>query len=99
MARILHGDFEWDEAKARLNLKHHGVSFEEATSVFDDPLGVPYIDEEHSREESRYVILGESNQRRLLIVAYAQRERIRIVSARKMAASELRTYEESEKNF
>jgi uncharacterized protein len=60
MSTIVRGEFEWDEAKARLNIMHPGVSFEEAASVFDDPLGVPYVDEEHSREERRYVILGAS---------------------------------------
>ncbi len=99
MATILHGNFEWDEAKARQNLKQHGVSFLEAISVFDDPLLVPYVDEEHSLHEKRYVILGLSNQNRALVVTYAERERTRIISARRLTPSERRSYEESEEKF
>jgi len=51
---IIYGDFEWGEAKARRNLSYHGVSFVEATTLFDDPLFVLYKDEEHSSQESRY---------------------------------------------
>ena len=61
MGDIVYGDFEWDEAKASRNLSRHGVSFVEATTLFDDPLLVPYKDEEHSSQESRYVIIGQSN--------------------------------------
>jgi len=96
---IVYGDFEWDEAKARRNLSRHGVSFVEATTLFDDPLFVPYKDEEHSSQESRYVIIGESKENRLLVVAYTQRERTRIIGVRKVTPRERRKYEESEKEF
>ena len=96
---IIYGDFEWDEVKARRNLSRHGVSFVEAATLFDDPLFVPYEDEEHSSQESRYVIIGESNENRLLVVAYTQRERTRIIGARKVTSRERRKYEESEKEF
>ena len=99
MGDIIYGDFEWDEAKARRNLSHHGGSFVEATTLFDDPLFVPYKDEEHSSQESRYVIIGESNENRLLVVAYTRRERTRIIGARKVTPRERRKYEESEKEF
>ena len=99
MGDIVYGDFEWDEAKARRNLSRHGVSFVEATTLFDDPLFVLYKDEEHSSQESRYVIIGESNENRLLVVAYTQRERTRIIGARKVTPRERRKYEESEKEF
>jgi len=99
VGEIVHGDFEWDQAKARSNLRRHGVSFVEAITLFEDPLFVPYKDEEHSSRESRYVIIGESNENRLLVVAYTQRERTRIISARKVTPRERRKYEESEKEF
>ena len=99
MGDIVYGDFEWDEAKARRNLSRHGVSFVEATTLFDDPLFVPYKDEEHSSQESRYVIIGESKENRLLVVAYTQRERTRIIGVRKVTPRERRKYEESEKEF
>jgi uncharacterized protein len=74
--------FEWDENKARLNFSKHGISFEEARTVFDDPLYVDFYDPDHSDEENRYIILGESQQGHLLIVSYTERgDIIRLVSA------------------
>ena len=99
MVATVHRYFEWDDAKARRNLKHHGVSFLEAATVFDDPLFVVYSSEEHSLEEERYVILGLSDKNRLVAVVYAQRERIRIIAARELTPRERRNYEESEKGF
>ena len=88
--------FEWDEAKAAANLVKHGVSFDEAKTVFTDPLFVDFYDPEHSVEEHRYITIGESKQGRLLIVAYTQRdEAIRLISAREVTSTEREAYEES----
>lgn len=89
--------FEWDERKARDNLRKHGVSFEEASTVFADPLSSTIADEEHSAMEERSVIIGESNRLRLLVVVFTDRdERIRIISARLPTRRERRDYEEGE---
>lgn len=81
--------FEWDEDKARANLEKHGVSFE------DDTLYVDFHDPEHSYEEHRYIILGESNQGRLLFVSYTERgDIIRLISSREATPGERRDYEE-----
>ena len=61
--------FEWDEEKAAANFAKHGVSFEEAQAVFDDPLNVDFYDPDHSDDEHRYIIIGESQQKRLLLVS------------------------------
>jgi uncharacterized protein len=66
-------DFEWDDTKARTNLSKHGVSFDEAKTVFTDPLYVDFYAPDHSDDEERYIIVGVSQQRRLLIVAYTDR--------------------------
>jgi len=88
--------FEWDHEKARRNLKKHGVSFAEASTVFGDPLSIVFGDPDHSAEEDRYLIVGHSYKNRLLIVAFTEREnRIRIISARKLTARERRDYEEA----
>jgi uncharacterized protein len=88
-------EFEWDEEKAAANLAKHGVSFEEAKTVFDDPLYVDFYDPDHSFDEHRYIIIGESQQRRLLIVSYAERDNvIRLISVREVTRSERETYEE-----
>jgi len=86
--------FEWDEDKAGANLEKHGVSFEESQTVFDDPLFVDFYDLEHSYDEHRYIILGASNQGRLLTVSYTERgDNIRLISAREATAAERRAYE------
>ena len=89
--------FEWDEQKARSNRIKHSVSFDEASSVFDDPLGKIFDDELHSSDEHREIILGHSIKRRLVVVCFTERpnERIRIVSARLPTAQERKTYEEN----
>jgi len=88
--------FEWDEAKAAANLAKHGVSFEEAATIFDDPLYVDFYDPRHSQEEHRYIIIGESKQRRLLIMSYTERqETIRPIRARIPTRSERKDYEEA----
>ncbi|MCL1491850.1 MAG: BrnT family toxin [Pseudanabaena sp. Salubria-1] len=87
--------YEWDENKAIKNLAKHGVSFAEAKTIFDDPLYVDFYDLDHSEDEERYLIVGESNRGRLLIVSYTERrESIRIISAREVTKSERETYEE-----
>jgi uncharacterized DUF497 family protein len=89
--------FEWHEYKARSNRIKHGVSFDEASSVFDDSLAKIFDDEPHSGDEHREIIVGHSIKRRLLLVCFTERpnERIRIVSARQPTAKELKAYEES----
>ena len=87
--------FEWDDRKAKRNIKKHGVSFEEASTVFADPLAVTIHDPLHSDEEDRYVTLGQSQRRRLLVVVFTDRDdRIRIISARVATRRERRDYEE-----
>jgi uncharacterized protein len=87
--------FEWDDNKAETNSSKHGVSFEEAKTVFDDLLYVDFYDPDHSEAEERYLIVGRSNRRRLLIVSYTERgDLIRIISARKVTRSEREAYEE-----
>jgi uncharacterized DUF497 family protein len=87
--------FEWDEKKAALNLEKHGVSFEEAQTVFDDSFFLVYPDHVHSVGEPRYVILGESSEWRALVVVYTERgSTIRIISAREADKQEQRDYEE-----
>ncbi|BDA71041.1 hypothetical protein RIVM261_065360 [Rivularia sp. IAM M-261] len=88
-------EFEWNEDKAAKNLSKHSVSFEEAKTVFDDPLYVDFYDPDHSVDEERYLIVGESNRRRLLIVSYTERgNSIRIISARVVTRAEREVYEE-----
>jgi uncharacterized DUF497 family protein len=86
--------FEWDNKKSRQNLKKHGVSFEEAATVFGDPLSLTIDNQFHSEEEERFVTIGESNRRRLLVVVYTERgDNIRIISARVATPRERRSYE------
>ena len=87
--------FEWDENKAARNLSKHGVSFEEAKTVFDDPLYIDFYDPDHSEDEARYLIIGASNRRRLLIVSYTERnDSIRLISAREVTRNEREAYEQ-----
>ena len=87
--------FEWDEDKARRNLKKHGVSFEEASSVFGDSLALTIPDPLHSEEEERFITLGESHRRRLLVVVSTDRgDRTRVISARVATPRERKQYEE-----
>jgi len=90
--------FEWDEEKAKKNLNKHGVSFEEASAVFGDPLAITIPDPLHSEDEDRFITLGESSRRRLLVVVSTERgDNIRIISARVATRRERKDYEESEK--
>ena len=87
--------FEWDPDKAAKNLKKHGVSFEEATTVFRDTQSITTFDPDHSRDECRYISVGWSVRARLLMVAHTDREEcIRIISARKLTRKERLQYEE-----
>lgn len=88
-------EVEWDESKNRLNQKNHQASFEEAATVFDDPLALITPDDEHSFSEKRYHIIGETVLGDVLIVTYTERgDKIRIISARTPTRRELRDYEE-----
>ena len=89
--------FEWDKDKAASNLKKHGVSFEEASTVFDDPLANIFDDEDHSADERREIIIGHSNQNRLLLTCFIERAEniIRIFSARLATKKEHKDYEEN----
>lgn len=89
--------FEWDPRKARANLAKHGVSFDEALTVFADPLGRLEDDDRHSVSEPRLVLLGRSGAHRLLAVMFTDRgpDRIRLISARPATRSERRQYEEA----
>jgi uncharacterized DUF497 family protein len=87
--------FEWDPAKAARNLRKHGVSFEDAASVFYDPLAVTGRDPDHSEGEERRLTFGVSSAGRLLVVSHAERaEAIRIISARLATQSERHIYED-----
>lgn len=88
-------EFEWDTRKATQNLQKHKVSFTEAATVFDDPLSITVADPDHSTEEERFLIVGQSHRPRMLIVSFTDREdRIRIISARELTRAERKTYEE-----
>lgn len=87
--------FEWNPKKAIANLNKHGVSFEEAATVFLDPLSLTIPDPLHSTEENRFIITGLSEHRRQLVVAHTDRgDKIRIISARLATPSERRKYEQ-----
>jgi len=87
--------FEWDSAKAASNIRKHGVSFEEAVSVFYDALAATGTDPDHSVDEERFVTFGVSSTGRLLVVSHTEHEAaIRIISARAATPSERRIYEE-----
>jgi len=88
--------FDWDAAKAKRNLKSHGVSFDEAKSVFFDDYARQFFDEDHSDDEDRFLLLGLSNQSRMLLVCHCEldsKDVIRIISARKATAKERELYE------
>lgn len=88
-------DFQWHPTKATSNLRKHGVSFDEATSVFFDSLAVTGVDPDHSVGEARYITFGMSQLGRLLTVVHTYRPgHIRIISARAMTRAERRLYEE-----
>jgi uncharacterized DUF497 family protein len=86
--------FECDPKKAKSNFKKHGVSFEEAVTVFYDPLAATFEDPDHSGDEWRFVTIGYSSRNRLLVVSHSDREEVlRIISARIATAPERRRHE------
>ncbi|MEW6543923.1 MAG: BrnT family toxin [Nitrospirota bacterium] len=98
MSRSFRNRFEWDPEKARQNVKKHGIAFERAATIFLDPNALSEFDEEHSRNEDRWVTLGLDVAGTLLVVCHtyhAETEssaRIRIISARKASAKETTQY-------
>ena len=89
-------EFEWDDAKAASNEKKHGISFDEAKSVFYDESAVQFFDENNSESEDRFLMLGLSNESRVLLVCHCERDSgnsIRIISARKATNNERKFYE------
>lgn len=90
-------NFDWDPTKAARNLKDHQVAFEEASTVFGDPLAMLMADPDHSEEEERYLVLGMSLRSRLLVVSFVERPpKTRLISAREATRHERRQYEEGE---
>ncbi len=87
-------NFEWDEAKAKANLKKHRIHFDEAATVFSDPFSITMLDPDHSVNEQRYIDIGSSDKSRVLVVVYTERgSNIRIISCRKAAPLERKLYE------
>lgn len=87
--------FEWDSPKATANIKKHGISFEEAQSVFYDEFAIQFFDDDHSLDEERFLMLGMSAEARLLLVCHCERDAghvIRIISARKATKHECTFY-------
>ncbi len=90
--------FEWDSAKAVANLAKHGVTFEEALTVFMDPIARIHDDPDHSEAEAREIIVGHSIHQRLLLVSFVERgEKVRLINARLATKRERRDYEEKDK--
>ena len=88
--------FEWDEDKDLSNQKKHGVSFDEAKTVFNDPFSITIADDQHSDDEDRYIDISLSVRGRLIVVSYTERgPNIRIISCRKATKFERRTYEQA----
>jgi len=88
-------NFEWDEEKAKTNIKKHGIGFDEAITVFLDPFSMTIYDPNHSADEQRYISIGSSDQGRMLVVVYTERRSTtRIISCRKATPSERKLYEE-----
>lgn len=87
--------FSWDDKKARQNIRKHGISFEEASTVFFDENAIEFFDPDHSSQEDRYLMLGISGRLRILVVSYCLRKEgseIRIISARKTTKKEQKVY-------
>ncbi|MCX5817565.1 MAG: BrnT family toxin [Proteobacteria bacterium] len=90
--------FEWDPEKAITNKKIHGITFDEASTVFKDTLSVTIYDPLHSEDENRFVLIGNSHRNRLLVVVHTERgNRVRIISTRKAKKKERQQYEENAK--
>ena len=90
-------DYDWDEDKAQQNLEKHNVTFKEAATIFEDPMYITLIDDEHSIDEERYVTIDLSSRGRLLMVAHTERsDRTRLISARKATRNEEQYYAEAD---
>ncbi|MCX5885309.1 MAG: BrnT family toxin [Proteobacteria bacterium] len=90
--------FEWDPEKATKNQKIHGITFDEASTVFKDILSLTIYDPLHSENENRFILIGNSHKNRLLVIVHTERgDRIRIISARKAKKNEREYYEENAK--
>jgi len=88
--------FEWDPDKAKKNLKIHGITFDEASTAFEDTLSLTIYDPLHSESEDRFVLIGSSHKNRLLVVVHTEQgDRVRIISARKAKKNERKQYEEN----
>lgn len=87
-------EFEWDDAKAASNAEKHGISFDEARSVFRDPFAVELLDDRENYGEERYILIGMSTANILVVVYTEREERNRIISARKAEPNERRFYHE-----
>jgi len=88
-------DFEWDPQKAAANLQKHGVSFQEAATVFGDPFSTTFPDPDHSADEDRYLTVGMSENQRILVIAHTEsNDIVRIISARPASRRERRWYED-----
>ena len=88
-------EFEWDEDKNIINIQKHGISFNEAKTIFDDEFVLFYPDDEHSQNEERFIAIGESVTEKLLMVCYCEKENaeiIRLISARKAGKIEIEIY-------
>lgn len=91
-------EFEWDDAKAKANLKKHGVPFDEALTVFADPLARIFDDPDHSEVEPREIVIGFSSNSRLLLVGFTERSgRVRLIHARRASKAEQKRHEENVK--
>jgi len=89
--------FAWDAGKAAKNMEKHAVLFEEAATIFEDPMFIMLVDDEHSVDEERYITIGLSEHGRLLVVAHTERgDQVRIISARKASKKEEQFYAEAE---
>jgi uncharacterized DUF497 family protein len=92
--------FEWDPAKAKSNIRKHGISFDEAVSVFKDPLALIFDDTTHSEQEHHEIIIGLSALRKMILVCFVERleDVVRIISARAATRQEIKDYEENTHN-
>ena len=91
-------EFEWDAEKDQRNQTKHGISFDEASSIFNDPFAITIDDPDHSWDEHRFLTTGYSNRQRLIIAAHADREeRVRLINAREVNGGERHIYEQEPK--
>jgi len=92
---VLSLTFEWDQTKDKLNIKKHGVSFEEASTIFGDPFSLTIFDEGHSLREDRFITVGKSYKGKIIVVVHADRRtNVRIISARPATRQEKKQYTE-----